>query len=172
MFCLYTLIYEVMSLKRASSSMSSLTLYSHFLLGCPLLLLPSIKFDSTILIVIDGNLLRTCLYHLNLHSFGFLVIRDNPNEFLITTFKIISSKFQPQVHLNIIISVTSNFLPCSFLDKQHSNPYIMVGLTTTILNFPFSFNGTFVSYETPKDALQWTNLILYDGWNLSLHTLP
>lgn len=154
MFSLYNLIYEVISSKRASSSMSSLTLSSHFLLGCPFLLLPSIKFDSTILTVVDGSLLQTCLYHLNLHSFVFLVIHDNPNEFLITTFKIISSKFQPQVHFNIIISVTSNFLSCSFLDKQHSNPYIMVGLTTTISNFSFSVNGTSVSYETPKDALQ------------------
>ncbi|MFS7921483.1 hypothetical protein Hanom_Chr03g00237281 [Helianthus anomalus] len=50
----------------------------------------------------------------------------------LTSFLIRSNLVCPHVHLNILISATSNLHACVFLIVQYSVPYNIAGLTATL----------------------------------------
>ena len=66
----------------------------------------------------------------NLLSCTFLDIAPTFVVPLILSFLILSSLVTPLIHLNILISATSNFFSCAFFTAQVSAPYIIAGLTT------------------------------------------
>ena len=56
-----------------------------------------------------------------------------PPSFL--SFLIMSSLVTPFIHLNILISATSNFFSCVFFTAQVSAPHIIAGLKTVLYTF-------------------------------------
>ena len=55
---------------------------------------------------------------------------------LILSFLILSSFVTPLIHLNILISATSNIFFCAFYTAQVSAPYIIADLTTVLYTSP------------------------------------
>src|SRR6218665_188965 len=58
-----------------------------------------------------------------------------PSSFLITSFRILSLLDLPSIFRSQLIFATSILLSSSFLRHQHSDPYIITGMTTV----PYSF---------------------------------
>src|SRR6218665_401732 len=115
---------------------SSCTLSIHFF-GClPLLLVPSTFPYSATTCSLFPSILVTCPNHVSLL---FLILSTNvtccPSSFLVTSFHILSLLDFPSILRSQLISATSILLSSSFLRHQHSDPYIITGMT----NVPYSF---------------------------------
>ena len=115
---------------------SSLTLSIHFF-GClPLLLVPSTCPYSATTGSLFPSILVTCPNHVSLL---FLILSTNvtccPSSFQVTSFRILSLLDLPSILRSQLISATSILLSSSFLRQQHSDPYIITGMT----NVPYSF---------------------------------
>ena len=77
-------------------------------------------------------------YHINLLSCIFL---NNYPTFAvpqIISFLILYGLVTPLIHLNILISATSNFLSCALFNAHVSVPYIIAGLTAVLHTFPLT----------------------------------
>src|SRR6218665_3290230 len=115
---------------------SSFTLSIHFF-GClPLLLVLSTCPYSATTGSLFPSILVTCPNHVGLL---FLILSTNvtccPRSFLVTSFRILSLLDLPSILGSQLISATSILLSSSFLRHQHSDPYIITGMT----NVPYSF---------------------------------
>src|SRR6218665_2516065 len=115
---------------------SFFTLSIHFF-GClPLLLVPSTCPYSATAGSLFPSILVTCPNHVSLL---FLILSPNvtccPISFLVTSFRILSLLDLPSILRSQLISATSILLSSSFLRHQHSDPYIITGMT----NAPYSF---------------------------------
>src|SRR6218665_4121771 len=112
---------------------SSFTLSIHFFDCLPLLLVPSSCPYSATTRSLFPSIIVTCLNHVSLL---FLILSTNvtccPSSFLVTSFRILSL---PSILRSQLISTTSILLSSSFLRHQHSDPYIITGMT----NVPYSF---------------------------------
>ena len=97
------------SLDNSLSDKSFLILSNHLRFGLPLLLFPSTSIAITLLPTYSSSLLNTCLL-----SCTFLDISPTFVVPLILYFLILSSLVTPLIHLNILISTTSNFFSCAF----------------------------------------------------------
>ena len=116
----------------ASSPDNSLTdnlllmLSNHLRFGLPLLLFPVTYITITrlaiLLLLFDLN---ACPYHFNFTFLHFLDILSTFVVLLIRSFKILSTLVTAIIHLNILISATSNFFSCPFFTAHLSAPYIM-----------------------------------------------
>ena len=96
------------------SDKSFLMLSNHLRFGLPLLLFPYTSIPITLLPTYSSSLLKTCPYHFNLLSCTFLDICHTFVVPLILSFLILSGLVTPLIHLNILISATSNFFSCAF----------------------------------------------------------
>ena len=95
---------------RALSDKSFLMLSIHPRFGLPLLLFPGTSIAITLLPTYSSSLHSTCPYQVfNLLSCTFLDISLTFVVPLILSFLILSSLVTPLIHLNILISATSNF---------------------------------------------------------------
>ena len=126
------------SLANSLSYKSFPMLSNHLRFGLPLLLFPDTSIPITLLPTHSSSLLSTCRHHFNLLSCTFLDISHTVVVPLILSFLILSSLVTPLIHLNILISATSNFFSCAFFTAQVSAPYIIAGLTTVLYTFPFT----------------------------------
>ena len=129
------------SLDNSLSDKSFLMLSNHLRFGLPLLLFPSTSIAITLLPTYSSSLLNTCQYHFNLLSCTFLDISPTFVVLLILSFLILSNFVTPLIHLNILISTTSNFFSCAFFTAQVSAPYIIAGLTTVLYVRPEMLYG-------------------------------
>ena len=111
------------------SDKSFLTLSNHLSFGLPLLLFPDTSNPITPLPMYSSSLLNTWPYHFNLLSCTFSDISPTFVVPLILSFLIMSRLVTPLIHLNILISATSNFFSCGFSTAHVSAPYIIAGLT-------------------------------------------
>ena len=102
------------SLDNSLSDKSFPMLSNHLRFGLPLLLFPGTSVAITLLPTYSSSLLNTCPYHFNLLSCTFLDIYPTFVVPLILSFLILSSLVTPLIHLNILISATSNFFSCAF----------------------------------------------------------
>ena len=111
----------VSSLDNSLSDKSFLMLANHLHFGLPLLLFPGTSIAITLLPTYSSSLLSTCPYHFNLLSYTFLDISPTFVVPVILSFLILSSLVTPLIHLNILISATSNFffLHCPSLGTVH-----------------------------------------------------
>ena len=139
----------VSSLDNSFSDKSFPMVSIHLRVGLPLLLFPGTSIAITLLPTYSSSLLSTCPYHFNLLSCTFLYISPIFVVTLILSFLILSSLVTPLIHLNILISATSNFFACVFFTAQVSAPYIIAGLTTVLYTFPL----------TLKLILEWTTCL-------------
>ena len=73
---------------------------------------------------------------------------------LILSFLILPSLLTPLIHLNILISATSNFFSCDFLTAQVSAQYIIAGLTTVLYTFPLTLKLIRRSHRIPDTLFQ------------------
>ncbi|KAJ0743985.1 hypothetical protein HanPI659440_Chr10g0382221 [Helianthus annuus] len=121
-----------MSSERCNSIKSCLIRSSQINLVLPLLLLPSTMKFSTALTGVVVCLLFTCPNHLNPPSLIFSDILATPTLSLKTSFLIRSNLVYSHIHLSILIFATSILRACAFLMAQHSVPYNIAGLTTTL----------------------------------------
>src|SRR6218665_205640 len=115
---------------------SSFILSIHFF-GClPLLLVPSTCPYSATTGSLFPSILVTCPNHVSL-LFSDLSTNVTccPSSFLVTSFRILSLLDLPSILRSQLISATSILLSSSFLMHQHSDPYIITGMT----NVPYSF---------------------------------
>ena len=101
------------------------------------------------------RLLETCPYHFNLLSCTFLDISLTFVVPLILSFLILSSLVTPLIHLNILISATSNFFSCAFLTAHVSALYIIAGLTTVLYTFPLTLKLILRSHRIPDTLFQF-----------------
>ena len=108
------------------SDKSFLMLSIHLRFGLPLLLFAGISIPNTLFPTYSSSLLETCPYHFNLLSCTFLDISPTFVVPLILSFLILSILVTPLIHLNILISATSNFFSCAFFTAHVSAPYIIV----------------------------------------------
>ena len=120
------------SLDNSLSDKSFLVLSNHLRFGLRLLLFPGTSIAMTLLPTYSYSLLNTCQYHINLLSCTFLAISPTFVVPLILSFLILSSLVTPLVHLNILISATSNFFSCAFFTAHVSAPFIIASLTTVL----------------------------------------
>ena len=122
------------------SDKSFLMLSNHLRFGPPLLLFPGTSIPVTLVPTYSSSLLNTCQYHFNLLSCTFLDISPTFVVPLLLSFLILSSLVTSLIHLNILISATSNFFSCAFFTAHVSAPYIIAGLTTVLYTFPLTLN--------------------------------
>ena len=137
------------------SDKSFLMLSSHSRFGLPLLLFPGTAISITRLPTYSSSLLNTCPHHFNLLSSTFLVISPTFVVHLIISFLILSSLVTPLIHLNILISATSNFFSCAFFTAHVSAPYIIAGLTTVMYTFPLTLKLILRSHRIPDTLFQF-----------------
>ena len=123
----------VSSLDNSFSDKSFPMVSIHLRFGLPHLLSPGTSTPITLLPTYSSSLLNTCPCHFNLLSCTFLDISPTFVVPLILSILILSSLVTPIIHLNILISATSNFFSCAFFTAQVSAPYIIAGLTTVLL---------------------------------------
>ena len=124
--------YYVSSFDNSFSDQSFPMVSIHLRFGLPLLLFPGTSIPITLLPTYSSSLHNTCPYHFNLLSCTFLDISPTFVVPLILSFLILSSWLNPLIHLNILISATSNFFSCAFFTAQVSAPYIIAGLTSVL----------------------------------------
>ena len=74
---------------------------------------------------------------------------------LILSFLIPSSLVTPLIHLNILISATSNFFSCAFFTTYISAPYMIGGLTTVLYTFPLTLKLILGSHRIPDTLFQF-----------------
>ena len=143
------------SLDNSLSDKSFPMLSNHLRFGLPLLLFPGTSIAITLLPTYSSSLLNTCPYHFNLLSCTFLDISPTFVVPLILSFLILSSLVTPLIHLNILISATSNFFSCAFFTAQVSAPYIIAGLTTVLYTFPLTLKRILRSHRIPDTLFQF-----------------
>ena len=85
-----------------------------------LLLFTCTSIPITLLPTYSSSLLNTRPYHSNLLPCTFLGISPTFVVTLILSFLIMSSLVTPLIHLNILISATSNFFSCAFFTAHLS----------------------------------------------------
>ena len=107
----------------------------------PLHIHPHHSFPHT---TYSSFVLMTYPYHFNLRSCTFLDIAPT---FVVPLIH--RSLFCPSLHLNILISATSDFFSCAFFAAHVSAPYIIAGLTTVLYIFPLTIKLMFLSHRTP-----------------------
>src|SRR6218665_1867891 len=109
---------------------SSFTLSIHFFVCLPLLLVPSTSPYSATTGSLFPSILVTCPNHVSLL---FLILSTKvtccPSSFLVTSFRIVSLLDLPSILRSQLISATNILLSSSFLKHQHSDPYIITGMT-------------------------------------------
>ena len=144
--------------------------HSHFCLH--LILFPGIPI--TLVPTHSSSLLNTCPYHFNLLSCTFLDISPTFVVPLILSFLILSSLVTSLIHLNILISATSNFFSCAFFIAHVSAPYIIASLTTVLYTFPLTLKPILRSHRIPDILFQFSILIVFYASSPypSLHSLP
>ena len=112
------------------SFMSSRMLSSHVFLGP--LLFPCTRMFNIFLVVSSPSFLNTWPYHLS-HLFlrkvviGSMFVSLQMSSFLMWSFLVL-----PLAHLSILISVVCSFCVSYFFTAQHSDPYIIAGLTMVL----------------------------------------
>ena len=77
------------------------------------------------------------MYNFNLLFCTFMDISPTFVVPLILSLLMLSSFVTPLIHLNILISATSNFFSCAFFTAHVSPPYIIAGLTTVLYTSPW-----------------------------------
>ena len=102
----------------------------HLRFSFPILPFPGTSITITLLLTYSSSLLNTCPYHLNLLSCTFTDISPTLVVHLILSFLILSSLVTPLIHLNTLISATSNIFFCAFFTANVSASYIIAGLST------------------------------------------
>ena len=139
--------------------------------GLPLLLFPSTTIPITPLPTYSSSLLETCPCLL---SCTFLDISPTFVVPLILSFLILSSLMTPLIHLNILISATSNFFSCAFFTAHVSVPYIIAGPTTFLYTSPWLSNLFFGLTESliPSSCLSILIVFYASSPHPSLHSLP
>ena len=143
------------------SDKSFLMLSNHLRFGLPLLLFPITVFP-----MYSSSLLETCPYHFNLLSWTFLDISPTFVVPLILSFLILSILVTPLIHLNILISATSNFFSCAFFTAHVSAPYIIAGLTTVLYTFPLTLTTYSSVAQNPRYPLP-----VFPSWLYSMRHL-
>ena len=143
------------SLDNSLSHKSFLMLSNHSHFGLPLLLFPGTSIPVTLLPTHSSFLLNTCPYHSNLFSRIFLDISHTFVVPLILSFLILSSLVTPLIHLNILISATSNFFSCAFFITHVSAPYTIASLTTVLNTFPLTLKLILRSHRIPDILFQF-----------------
>ena len=73
---------------------------------------------------------------------------------LILLFLILPSFVTPHIHRSILISATSNFFSCAFVNAHVSAPYISACITTVLYTFPLIFTFILLSHNTPDTLFQ------------------
>ena len=159
----------VSSLGNSLSDKSFLMLSNHLRFGLPLLLFPGTSIAITLLPTYSSSLLNSCPYHFNLLSCTFLEISPTLVVPLILSFQILSSLVTPLIHLNILISTTSNFFSCAFFTAQVSTPYIIAGLTTVLYTFPLTLKLILRSLQSLKLPVTKLYLGVKFNYKLSLY---
>ena len=137
------------------SDKSFLVLSNHLRFGLPLLLFPGTSIPITLFPTYSSSLLKTCPYHFNLLSCTFLDISPTFVVPLILSFLILSTLVTPLIHLNILVSATSNFFSCAFFTAHVSAPYIIAGLTTVLYTFPLTLKLILRSHRIPDILFQF-----------------
>ena len=143
------------SLDNSLCDKSFLMLSNHLRFGLPLLLFPGTSIAITLLPTYSPSLLNTCPYHFNLLSCNVLDISPTFVVPLILSFLIMSSLVTPLIHLNILISATSNFFSCAYFTAQVSAPYIIAGLTTDLYTVPLTHKLILRSHRIPDTLFQF-----------------
>ena len=145
------------SLDNSLSDKSFMMLSNHLRFGLPLLLFPGTSIAIILLPTYSSSLLSTCQYHFNLLSCTFLDISPTPVVPLILSCLNLSSLVTPHIHLNILISPTSNFFSCAFFTAQVSAPYIIAGLTNVLYAFPLTLKLILRSHRIPYTLFQFSH---------------
>merc|ERR1712215_127681 len=90
----------------------------------------------------------TCPYHFNtFRSTRSLNFSPTPTLSLTTTFLSLSILVTPHILRKHLISITSNFLLSSTLNRHVSDPYITVGTTTLSYNSLFALTFTLLTFN-------------------------
>ena len=152
---------------------SFLMLSNHLRFDLPLLF-PATSITITLLPTYSSSLLKTCPYHFNLLSCTFLDISPTFVVPLILSFLILSSLMTPLIHLNILISATSNFFSYAFFTAHVAVPYIIAGPTTVLYTSPWLSNLFFGLTESliPSSCLSILIVFYASSPHPSLHSLP
>ena len=151
----------VSSLDNSLFDKSFLMLSNHLRFGLPLLLFPDISITITLLPTCSSSLLSICPYPFYLLSCTFLDISPTFVVPLILSFLILSSLVTPLIHLNILISATSNFFSCAFFTAHVSAPYIIAGLTIVLYTSPGLSNLFFAHTESLIPSSSFSILIVF-----------
>ena len=156
------------------SNKSFLMLSNNLRYGLPLLPFPGTSIIITLLPTYSSYLLNKCPYHFNLLSCTFLDISPTFVVPLILSFLILSSLVIPLIHLNILISTTSNFFSCAFFSARVSAPYIIADLTPVMYIFHLALRRIRRSHTIPDTLFQFFILIVFyaPSPHPSLHSLP
>ena len=135
------------------SDKSFLMLSNHLRFGLTLLLFPGTSIPITLFPTYSYSLLETCpLQPTLLHFLGYFSHFCRPSNSLIP------NSVQPGdslIHLNILISATSNFFSCAFFTAHVSAPCISAGLTTVLYTFPLTLKLILRSHRIPDILFQF-----------------
>ncbi len=148
------------------SGKSFLMLSNHLRFSLPLLLFPCTFI--TLLPTYYSSLLNTCPYHFNLLSCIFLDISPT---FAVPL--ILSSLVTPLIHLNILISATSNYFSC-FLHCPRLGTVHHCWSYNCLVYFLLDSKLFFGRTESPISSSSFSILIVFyaSSPHLSLHYLP
>ena len=106
------------------SDKSFLELSNHFRFDLHVLLFPGTSITTIILPTCSSSLLNTRPYHFNLFSCTFLDISHTLVVLLILSFPILSSLWTPLIHLNVLISATSNVVLANSCSSRTVEQYM------------------------------------------------
>ena len=134
-------------------------LSNHLRFGLPLLLFPGTSIPITLFPTYSSSLLETCPYHFNLLSCTFLDISPTFVVPLILSFLILYILVTPLIHLNILISATSNFFSCAFFTAHVSAPLLVLQLSCILS--PWLSNLFFGRTESPISSSSFSILIVF-----------
>src|ERR1700761_363442 len=118
------------SFTRSLFFISLFTTPSHVCSGLPLPSFTSLSQPHTFLTSSSCSLLLTCPNHLSLLWANLSSMLSTPTLALTYSFLTVSLLVTPHIILNIFISATLSFCSWLFLIAQHSDEYIIAGLTT------------------------------------------
>ena len=162
------------------SDKSFLVLSNHLRFGLALLLFPNTPSPS---LFCPHILLNTCPYHFNLLSYTFLDICSTFAVPLILSFLILPTLVTPLVHLNILISATSNFFFCSFFTAPCISTIHHCWSYIHLVYFPLDLQAYSLVTQNPRYPLPvfpsslysmhhpglLYHTILHLHWNLTPH---
>ena len=75
------------------------------------------------------------------------------------------------IHHSFLISATSYFFSCAFLNAHVSAPYTSADLTSVLYTFPLTFTFIFMSHNTPDTLVQFFHP-LCTQWATSASSFP